>query len=152
MIWATVSSHSCFCWLYRAASSLAAKNIINLISVKADNLWIRLESLIKIVVLWQSWIPSHCNSAMQVSRHWLGSSEALRLGIGISNRCTQIFNPPDSLNLLRLQWPHPPPYRLAFSFSSLKMMQRHLFLMKNIYIHPQPKISLFISSCHQTSN
>ena len=33
MIWATVSSHSCFCWLYRTSPSLAAKNIINLISV-----------------------------------------------------------------------------------------------------------------------
>ena len=33
MIWATVSSWSCFCWLYRASPSSAAKNIINLISV-----------------------------------------------------------------------------------------------------------------------
>ena len=33
MIWATVSSWSCFCWLYRASPSLAAKNIINLVSV-----------------------------------------------------------------------------------------------------------------------
>ena len=33
MIWATVSSWSYFCWLYRASPSLAAKNIINLISV-----------------------------------------------------------------------------------------------------------------------
>ena len=33
MIWATVSSWSCFCQLYRASPSLAAKNIINLISV-----------------------------------------------------------------------------------------------------------------------
>ena len=33
MIWATVSSWSCSCWLYRASPSLAAKNIINLISV-----------------------------------------------------------------------------------------------------------------------
>ena len=33
MIWATVSSWSCFCWLYRASPSLAAKNIINLLSV-----------------------------------------------------------------------------------------------------------------------
>ena len=32
MVWATVSS-PCFCWLYRASPSLAAKNIINLISV-----------------------------------------------------------------------------------------------------------------------
>ena len=35
MIWATVSSWSCFCWLYRASPSLAAKNIINLILVLA---------------------------------------------------------------------------------------------------------------------
>ena len=33
MIWATVSSWSCFCWPYRASPSLAAKNIINLISL-----------------------------------------------------------------------------------------------------------------------
>ena len=33
MIWATVSSWSCFCWLYRASPSLAVKNIINLILV-----------------------------------------------------------------------------------------------------------------------
>ena len=33
MIWAIVSSQSCFCWLYRAFPSLAAKNIINLMSV-----------------------------------------------------------------------------------------------------------------------
>ena len=33
MIWATVSSQSCFCWLYRASLSFAAKNIINVISV-----------------------------------------------------------------------------------------------------------------------
>ena len=33
MIWATVSSQSCFYWLYRASPSLAAKNIINLILV-----------------------------------------------------------------------------------------------------------------------
>ena len=33
MIWATVSSWSCFCWLYRASASLIAKSIINLISV-----------------------------------------------------------------------------------------------------------------------
>ena len=30
MIWATVSSWSCFCLLYRASPSLAVKNIINL--------------------------------------------------------------------------------------------------------------------------
>ena len=33
MIWATVSSWSCLCWLYRASPSLAATNIISLISV-----------------------------------------------------------------------------------------------------------------------
>ena len=34
MVWDTVSSQSCFCWLYRTPS-LAIKNIINLISVLA---------------------------------------------------------------------------------------------------------------------
>ena len=33
MTWATVSSRSCFCWLYTASPSLATKNVINLISV-----------------------------------------------------------------------------------------------------------------------
>ena len=33
MIWATVSSQSCFCCLSRASPSLVAKNIINLISM-----------------------------------------------------------------------------------------------------------------------
>ena len=33
MIWATISSQSCFCWLYRASPSLAAKHIITRISV-----------------------------------------------------------------------------------------------------------------------
>ena len=33
LIWATVSSQSCFCWLCRASPSLAAKNVINLILV-----------------------------------------------------------------------------------------------------------------------
>ena len=33
MVWATVSSRSCFCWLYRASPSLAARNRINLILV-----------------------------------------------------------------------------------------------------------------------
>ena len=33
MIWDTVSSWSCLCWLYRVSPSLATKNIINLILV-----------------------------------------------------------------------------------------------------------------------
>ena len=33
MIWVTISSQSCFCWLYKASLSLAVKNTINLISV-----------------------------------------------------------------------------------------------------------------------
>ena len=33
MIWATVSSKFCFCWLYRASPFLAAKNKINLIFI-----------------------------------------------------------------------------------------------------------------------
>ena len=35
MIWVIVSSQSCFCWLYGASPSSAAKNVINLVSVLA---------------------------------------------------------------------------------------------------------------------
>ena len=42
MFWATVSSWSCFCWLYRASPSLAAKNI---------NLMRRVDSLEKTLML-----------------------------------------------------------------------------------------------------
>ena len=37
MIWATVSSQSCFCWPYRASPSLAAKNILNMIGNRWRN-------------------------------------------------------------------------------------------------------------------
>ena len=33
MIWATISSWSCFCWLYRASPPSVAKNVINLILI-----------------------------------------------------------------------------------------------------------------------
>ena len=39
MVWAIISSQSCFCWLYRASTSLAAKNIINLTSVLTIYTW-----------------------------------------------------------------------------------------------------------------
>ena len=38
MIWATVSSRSCFCWLYRTSPSLATKSIFSLIS-ELTTLW-----------------------------------------------------------------------------------------------------------------
>ena len=75
MIWATVSSQSWFCWLYRASPSLAAKNIINLIlvlhgqfsSVKSlSHVWlfvislIFLRSLIFPILLFSS-ISLHCS-------------------------------------------------------------------------------------------
>ena len=39
MIWARVVSSSCFCWLYRASPSSAAKNIVNQTLVLADRLF-----------------------------------------------------------------------------------------------------------------
>ena len=44
MTWATVSSRSCLCWLYRVSSSLAARHVINQISV--------------LIILWCSCIES----------------------------------------------------------------------------------------------
>ena len=45
MIWATVSSRSCFCWLYKASPSLTVKIIISLISV--------------LTIWWSSWKKSY---------------------------------------------------------------------------------------------
>ena len=48
MIWATVSSRYCFCWVYRASPSLAAKNIINIFEKIKYN-------LISVLIIW--WCP-----------------------------------------------------------------------------------------------
>ena len=44
MFWATVSSRSCFCWLYRTSPSLAAKDTVNLILVLTIWWWPCVES------------------------------------------------------------------------------------------------------------
>ena len=57
MIWATVSSRSCFFWLYRASPSLGARNIINLISVLT--IWWSTESSLVLLeegVCYDQWI------------------------------------------------------------------------------------------------
>ena len=59
MIWATVSSWSCFCWLYRASPSLAAKNIINLISVLTICRSIHIVTN-GIFILFYGWVIFHC--------------------------------------------------------------------------------------------
>ena len=51
-MWATVSSWSCFCWLYRASPSLTVKNIISLISVLTIWWCPCVESSWKRVLLW----------------------------------------------------------------------------------------------------
>ena len=79
MIWATVSSWSCFCWLYRASPSLAAKNIINLIWVLAiwwypcvDSSLVLLEEALQIAVKrreakskWEKERYKHLNAELQ---------------------------------------------------------------------------------------
>ena len=83
MIWATVSSRSCFCWLYRAFPSLAAKNIINLIS----QLLTQPSKLITAWLLFASWchlvLPSSlrcipwCPQGSTWSSLWGGVAPAL---------------------------------------------------------------------------
>ena len=74
MIWATVSSWSCFCWLYRASPSLAAKNIINLISVLTiwwcpciESSLVLLEEGVTSVFSWQNSI-SLCPASFHIPR------------------------------------------------------------------------------------
>ena len=86
MIWATVSSRSCFCWLYRASPSLAAKNIISLISV---------------LTIW--WCP--CVSTLMISYFiisifcFLQSSFSFALAFAKYEKCATPF-PPELLCLI----------------------------------------------------
>ena len=75
MIWATVSSQSCFCWLYRASPSLAAKNIISLILVltiwwctceESSLVWKRVFAMTS-VLSWQNSI-SLCPASFHIPR------------------------------------------------------------------------------------
>ena len=72
MIWATVSSQSCFCWLYRASPYLAIKNIINLVSVSTIWWCPGVESslvLLEAGVCYEQWVlfAEHCGSAAERS-------------------------------------------------------------------------------------
>ena len=76
MIWATVSSQSCFCWLYRASPYLAA-NIINLILVLTIWWCSCVESSLVLLeegicydqcVLWQNSIISLCPASFCAPR------------------------------------------------------------------------------------
>ena len=53
MIWATVSSRSCFCWLYKASPSLTTKNIINLILAL-------MIFVLMILIWWCPWVVISC--------------------------------------------------------------------------------------------
>ena len=101
MIWATVSSRSCFCWLYRASPSLAAKNIISLISV---------------LTIW--WCP--CVSTLMISYFiisifcFLQSSFSFALAFAKYEKCATPF-PPELLCLIYILFcSHP----LAFKNSN----------------------------------
>ena len=50
MIWATISSRSCFCWLYRAFPSLVTKNIVNLLLIFTDPLVMSMSKVVSCVV------------------------------------------------------------------------------------------------------
>ena len=74
MIWATISSWSCFYWLYRASPSLAAKNIINLISLLI--IW-----WCPCIVNWGNVSASYLNTQSQVIQcHWTEQTNFFQLG------------------------------------------------------------------------
>ena len=66
MIWATVSSSSCSCWLYRTSPSSAANNII---------------SLILILTIWWSILSGLLSNRSQRVRHYWGSKKQQHLGL-----------------------------------------------------------------------
>ena len=68
MIWATVSSRSCFCWLYRSSLSLAAKNIINLILI--FSIWLTVTKIMVIfntLIFWTFiWVESDLHTTFAI--------------------------------------------------------------------------------------
>ena len=67
MIWATVSSQSYFCWLYRSSPSLAAKNIV---------------SLILVLTIWWSILSGLLSNGSQRVRHnWATKQQQQHLGL-----------------------------------------------------------------------
>ena len=69
MIWATVSSWSCFCWLYRASPSLAAKNIINLVSVLTI-WWCPCVYILRVLILLNRSLDFPILLLSSISLHW----------------------------------------------------------------------------------
>ena len=59
MIWGTVPSWSCFCWLYRASPFLATKNIVNLISVLTTWGYPCVESSLVLLVITKTLLQQH---------------------------------------------------------------------------------------------
>ena len=70
MIWATVSSWSCFCWRYRASPSLAAKNIISLISVLTIRWCPCVESSLVSSGLLNSWLVMEPGEKCTIGYWW----------------------------------------------------------------------------------
>ena len=113
MIWATVSSWSCFCWLYRASPSLTAKNIINLITVVTICWCPCVESSLRGAFSWQNSV-SLCPASF--CTQWIN----LPVTSGISWLPTFAFNFPvmkrTSLGVLALEGLVSLPKTTQFSF------------------------------------
>ena len=82
MIWATVSSWSCFCWLYIASPSLAAKNII-LNIIKGYNITLAVElANSHLFFSWSKTKPFHGFWAEMGMLHWLKGHWARKTLVG----------------------------------------------------------------------
>ena len=95
MIWATVSSQSCFYWLYRASPSLAAKNIINLILVYTIWWCPCVDSSLVWKTLKETGIPDHLTCLLRnpyagqeatvITGH--GTTDRFQIGKGVHQGC-----------------------------------------------------------------
>ena len=97
MIWATISSQSCFCWLCRASPYLAAKNKINLISVLTIWWWCKKQyckGTWNVKSINQGKLPVVKQEMPRVNIDILGISELKWTGVGEFNSddpCTTLF-------------------------------------------------------------
>ena len=126
MIWTTVCSQSCFCWLFRAFPSLAAKNVSNLVWVLAEVWW-----LLNGRYSFLPEFPQGSPSVVTCNQWWLAISGDLQSLLTVTSF------------LYWYEWKYP------FSHSAWPQMNR--YLEKDFVIQSYDKV-ISLSSDHMLSD
>ena len=77
MIWATVSSWSCFCWVYRATPFLSTKNIINLICISIIDSYVAISMINVLLKVVLTEIAMNLYQTLEITVCWLRGCSSL---------------------------------------------------------------------------